>query len=281
MQTIEKQVALKDIDMHDRSFIVTAGRPTDELQRSIAESGLLNPPLLARIPGQTTYRIICGYRRLQALAGLSCREVAALIVTPDLPDSALLVCALNDNLAHRSFNAVEQAGAIVRLRNYFPDEAVLREWLPRLGLHSSMRAIRQAEALAGLEPDICAGLLAGTIAEKGVLPLSRMAEKDRMALFNLFIRVNLSASKQVEIIENCLDIARRDECGICDSIGDGYVQEVLENDTYTASQRGELIRQYIRRKRFPPPGTAGTAVRQGEKRAAPAPRCDPALSGQL
>ncbi|MBN2106306.1 MAG: transcriptional regulator, partial [Deltaproteobacteria bacterium] len=62
------------IDLSDRAFVITFGRPWDGLASSIQEAGLINPPVLAAQPGKPIYRMVCGFLRVQALRQLGVSE---------------------------------------------------------------------------------------------------------------------------------------------------------------------------------------------------------------
>jgi hypothetical protein len=244
-------IALEEIDLQDRSCCVGDGRVPEALLQSIAVDGLLNPPAVCRTTAAGGFRIVCGYRRVEALAALGRRDAPAWILPSGASAADLLGCALRDNLAHRTFNILEQSAAVVLLRSCLSDEDIIDIWLPRLGLRPSPASLVQAEALHGLEPEIRDGLLQGCIFERTALRLARMAAADRRALWGVLMRVHLSASKQTEMIENCQDIVRRDGCSIADIVHTVEVGSMLASDRHSAAQRGEIVRRHIRRRRFP------------------------------
>ena len=65
------------------------------------------------------------------------------------------------------------------------------------------------------------------------------------------MEVNLSTSKQAEIIESCCDISKRDQLLISEIIGEKEITEALSRDELTLSQKGDRIRLILRKKRFP------------------------------
>ncbi|MBW2013345.1 MAG: ParB N-terminal domain-containing protein, partial [Deltaproteobacteria bacterium] len=64
MRFKQKIVKLSLIDSNDDSFRITTRRNIDHLMASIDHVGVLNPPLL--IEKKSGYKIVCGFRRIEA-----------------------------------------------------------------------------------------------------------------------------------------------------------------------------------------------------------------------
>jgi ParB-like chromosome segregation protein Spo0J len=239
------------VDLHERTFVVTFGRPWDGLVRSIKEVGLINPPVLAAQPGKSAYRIVCGFLRVQALQQLGLAEFPARIIKPGPAEADMLAWALHDNMAHRTFNAVEQAGAVSRLLCYLPENEVAGRWLPLLGLPPTMKALDGCLRIGGLEHEIKEALAAGLLSGHSAAELSALPADDRLALYRLFISVHLSASKQAEVIEYSSDLARRDNTTICHILQSDGIQAIVSAPNPNLSQKGEQVRAWLRRCRFP------------------------------
>jgi ParB-like chromosome segregation protein Spo0J len=220
------------------------------LRDAIAADGLLSPPVVYLHGDSGRYRIVCGYRRLDALVRLGWSAVAAWIMPP-AARSALLGCALRDNLSHRTLTVVEKAAAVVMLRACLSDSEIIETWLPRLGLRPAPASLTQAEAIRALEPEVQAGIEQGILTERAALRLAPLAAADRAALWNVLRGAHLSVSKQAELIEHCLDIARRDDCSIADVAGAEDIRALLNDARRSPAQRGEAVRRSIRRRRFP------------------------------
>lgn len=251
MKFTSKTVMLDLIDMDDRAFVVTAGRGIEGLKNSIEVIGLVNPPHLVFSESKGCYRVVCGYRRLEASANLGWKEVPAKVFNSSADEKELFLFALYDNLPHRDFNPVEKAGAVERLLKFFSENEVIETYFPLLGLPASAGAFEDLISLIELEDEIKHGIIQGTITEKNAIRLSGMETDDRLYLFRLFCMVNLSSSKQAEIIESCCDIARRDNLSVRDVLKHEGIEEILKHDKLTLSQQGDRIRQLLRKKRFP------------------------------
>ncbi len=81
-----------------------------ELQRSVADKGLIQPIIVRRSGGK--YQLICGHRRLQACKNLGYDKVNAGVV--DVPDKAAFEMAIAENVQRSSLDPYEEAEAFRR-----------------------------------------------------------------------------------------------------------------------------------------------------------------------
>ncbi len=242
-------VDLKKIDHTDTMFIVTSGRNYDNIMLSMKETGFSTPPCL--VLSGTRYRIVSGYLRVRALAGLGKTEVMANVFDPDTDERDLFLFAFYDNLAHRDFNIIEKANIVERLLKYFDSDEVIKKYLPLLGFNPSGKILDNIVCIINLEEELKEAVLRGLLTEKNSIRLSYFTKQARLKLFKLFCCVNLSSSKQAEIMEGCRDIAIRDNVLVTEIIDDGAIEQILAADEYTLSQKGDRIRQFIKERRFP------------------------------
>lgn len=92
----------------------------DELSRSIAEKGILQPLLVRRLSdaeGPNAYEIIAGERRWRAAQRAKLHEVPVII--KDLSDQETLEIALVENLQRQDLSALEEAEGYQRLMAEF------------------------------------------------------------------------------------------------------------------------------------------------------------------
>jgi ParB-like chromosome segregation protein Spo0J len=251
MKFKNKTVPLGSINVEDMSFVVTAGRNMESLQASINKVGLVNPPYLHLSEADGQYQIVCGYLRIKATIALGLEEIPAEIFEPKTEKKELFLFSLYDNLSHRNFNPIENSNVIEKLLNYCSKETIIETYLPLLGLPPHARALKNILSIIDMENEIKEGIIRGTITEKSAVRLSGMEKQDRLSLFRLLCRANLSSSKQTDIIENCQDIALRDNMSIKEVAKHEEIEKILKQDRLTLSQKGDRIRQWLRKKLFP------------------------------
>jgi len=251
MQTTMRTVDLERIQQQDRTFVVTAGRAVARLAQSIRSIGLINPPHLAAAGASGSYRIVCGFRRIEALARLGYAQVPARICEPLPAERDLLLFALHDNIGQRDFNPVEQGEAICRLCRYVRPDEVIATYLPLLGLPASARALGEALALGQADEGLKQAMVQGDVHQRAALSLAAMQPGDREAMISLFRHTHMSASKQAEVIEACDDLARRERSAVAAVLQDQAVQSVLRRADLSLSQKGDQVRLWLRRRRLP------------------------------
>ena len=156
----------------------------DDLAASIREHGLLQP-LLVRPAGPAQFELVAGERRLRSLQRLGWLEVP--VVVREVPDEALLVLALVENLQREELNPLEEAEGYRTLVERFgftqedvsravgKDRSTVANLLRLLKLPPSIRhlvetgdlSIGHARALLAVEDPVRAGELARTAIKEG------------------------------------------------------------------------------------------------------------------
>lgn len=166
----------------------------EELSRSIAQMGVLQPLSVRRVDGG--WELIAGERRLRAsqLAGLA--TVPCLPVEADDETSSFL--ALIENLQREDLDVWEEAAALRRLIDEFhlsQEEAGRRAGLSQSAVANKLRLLRLPE-------DVIEGLRQGGLSERHARALLRLpsSESQRSALTHI-LRYNLNVAKSEAYID--------------------------------------------------------------------------------
>jgi ParB/RepB/Spo0J family partition protein len=246
-----RTIPLNAISVDDRTFIITTDGNNVLLQKSVLQVGLLCPPYIFFYePGQY-YRIVCGLRRINACIAAGWKDITACVADRECDEKELFLLSFYDNLSHRVFNPVEQARAALRLLDYFDAGTVTAEYLPLLGLPPTEKTLTRLLSAARLEPEIQAAVAQGRICETVAEKMALLPAEDRRALFEMFSRIHVSVSKQEEIVSYCMDISLRDGTACSDIVRDREMQQIIAADKQTLSQKGDRVRAFLRRRRFP------------------------------
>jgi ParB family chromosome partitioning protein len=251
MEYAVQKVAVSSINFEDKTFIISTQTNNGFLQKSIERVGLLNPPYLYFDSVTQYFQIVCGYRRIQSCVACGWQEIPARIIASDTSQRELFLFSLYDNLAHRMFNPIEQALAAAKLLTYFTEDTVIRDYLPLMGLHPTCKTLDSLRCLAALEPAMQDAVEKGTIPEAIAIKLANLGVEDRKAFMDLFSQVHLSLSKQEEILTYCNDISLRDSVSCREILNDAAVRQIVNQNKLSRSQKGDQVRAWLRKRRFP------------------------------
>ena len=140
MRYVTKPINLENIDRNDTLFLLSYGYNLTPLKTSINQIGVINPPLV-RQKSDTTYQIICGYKRVHALRELGVAATPCTIVSPVTGDEESFLKSFYDNVSHRELNPIEKSMTINGLLRYFSEAKIVSDFLPLLKLHRSLTAV--------------------------------------------------------------------------------------------------------------------------------------------
>lgn len=243
-------IDLNDIDVNNSTYRITTDQTIEPLIVSIGGIGLLNPIFILPA-GHRKYMVVSGFKRVAACRHLGHATIRTHLLKPDISPERLAEIAICDNASQRPLNLVESSRALTLLAAHVQDSSALEQISRRLGLpeHASMRD--KIIRLCQMPDTIQAGILEESISLKIALMLDDLGVENSFILSELFRNLNLSHSKQREILIHLDDIARRDGIGIAALLRDEQLQTLLSNTDTNHVQKANMVRQFIRSKRFP------------------------------
>ncbi len=162
------------------------------LSESIRRHGILQPPVVRRLPGGERYELIAGERRLRAarLAGLL--VIPCLVRESDADESAEL--AIIENLQRRDLDMFEEAGAIAALCDRF--HLTQEQIGQRLSVSQSYVANKLR--LLRLSPQARALLQSAALTERHARAILRLPEDGRMPALQHMVQsgMNVAAAEK-------------------------------------------------------------------------------------
>lgn len=254
MAPVFRHIALTDIALDDRTFIVTYRPEMHALQRSVAQVGVLTPLHLRQLSDQAPLQVVCGSKRLLACQQTGHTSVPALVYSAaELPDHQAVLLALHDNLGCRVLNAVEKARFLLRLRQDFtyPPTALLQEFLPLLDLPPRLDTLEAYCTLAALEDALQAAVVEGTLLLETALWIGAHAAEDQQALLGLFTGLKVGQNRARECAAYIDEICQRDACRPAGLLHDLGVPGVLADAQLSGPQKLDSVRRLLRQARYP------------------------------
>ena len=244
-----KIVDLTEIDLGDDTFRITTEKQVDDLMISINHVGILHLPMLLK--KESSYTIICGFRRIEACRRLNWSKLEAMILDPDTIKLKCIKYAVTDNAFQRTLNLIEKSRSIEMLAEFFKDINRLSEELSVLGLSEHPSMIKKLKDICHLPAPLQNSILSNTISLAMVLELAGMSEDDAEGFIKLFNNLKLSLNKQREIVALVKEIAMREDKSIRQVIEESHLKKILTNEDLDKNQKAHNIRIYLKQRRFP------------------------------
>jgi len=249
MRFKQKIVKLSLIDSNDDSFRITTQINSDHLMDSIDNVGMLNLPLL--IEKKSGYKIVCGFRRIEACRRLGWTDVEARILDSDTKRLECIKYAIADNSLQRPLNLIEQSRSINMLYGLFKDVSALGKALSVMGLPDNPSIIKKIKELYHLSGFVQSGILSNTISLAMALELGRLQIEAGECLAKLFQTLTLSLNKQREILSLVKEISLREDISMLKVLKNDNFQKILTNKNLDRNQKIREIRIYLKQRRFP------------------------------
>lgn len=249
MRFKQKIVKLSLIDSNDDSFRITTQINSDHLMDSIDNVGMLNLPLL--IEKKSGYKIVCGFRRIEACRRLGWTDVEARILDSDTKRLECVKYAIADNSLQRPLNLIEQSRSINMLYGFFKDVSALGKALSVMGLPDNPSIIKKIKELHRLSGFVQSGVLSNTISLSMALELGHLQLETGECLTKLFQTLTLSLNKQREILSWVKEISLREDISMLKVLKNDNLQKILTNKNLDRNQKIREIRIYLKQRRFP------------------------------
>ncbi len=258
----EVRAALEDLDLEGGPFCTSAGPAPEALIASIRRAGVLNPPLVHR-DRDGRLDVVTGFRRLRALRAMGrvacvCRDLSGRLDAP----LELLLLEIHDNLATRPWSDADKALAVIRLAAHVDREALLRSYMPLLGIGRREELLDACLSLENLEPPVWEALACGRLSLSSVQVLHSWSSENRLTAVHWIQTLNLSLNKQLQFIDFLYDLSEiegRSVEGVLTSVS---ARTLLEEGGSNAPQAGARLLEHLRRRRLPTVAAAERAFRR-------------------
>jgi hypothetical protein len=201
-------VDLSGIDERPGPCCMSFGFDLNPLVRSIAKVGLINQPFVAR-KDKGRIQVVAGYRRLLALKKLQ-RERVLCWDLSHLSLGERVLFNFYDNHATRGFNDVEISMVLSRMVTQLSKEAVLREYMPLLGLPSHEEILDRYLVLESLEHPIKVALVQKAFSFRALRPLLDTDADTRQTVFHWMLHFKFNFNQQLQVIEYILDLCEKE-----------------------------------------------------------------------
>jgi len=242
-------IDIDSIDLEDKTFRITTDTSIKKLILSVKSVGLLNPPILLK--KTSGFQIISGFRRISAYINLGIVKIPAKIINFDRKKLECVKLAITDNSLQRTLNLIEQSRSLYMLSEFYPDNDRLAQAASVLGLPDSPAIIKKIKNICILPLDIQNGVLSNTISLAMAIELGKLKKDEGSAFAILFDKLKSSLNKQREIITHIKEIAIIENSSIINLLTKNYLREISEDQELDKNKKINLIRSYLKQRRFP------------------------------
>jgi ParB-like chromosome segregation protein Spo0J len=246
-----QEVPLAQIDLAEAAPETAASPDLDRLAASLLAVGLINPPWLKPRPDGHRFGVVTGARRLQAAADLGWQEITVRLVPAGTPDLYCLLVHVMDNAFTRGFNLQEQADLAVRLLSHAARETVAAKYLPYLGLPPSQAILSRLIKTAGLEAPWQQLAASGRLALTAAARLADWDPEARAAAWPFWDSLQLSQSKQEELLDQVAILARREGISPAAVLAQDELRRALTEPDRTPQERVQAVRRHLYARVYP------------------------------
>ena len=266
-------IPLKQIDLNDKTFLITTSERINSLSESIHDLGVMNPPLLIKKAGLAPgclFSVVYGFQRIAACINLGWDSIDSALADTAISGLTCVKLAIADNIWQRPLNLVETSRALNLLAPYFQDEIGLAEAASASGLPGNIALICKIKSICHLAPLIQDGLLAGPLTLPSAIELGNLDRETGCRLAEIFTALQLSLSKQREILTLTHEIACREGISLADLVNGNVFKQILNDDNLDRTQKTGALRSYLKQRRFPAIISAETAFKANWRKIKPA-----------
>jgi hypothetical protein len=260
----EITIVLEDIDWRDTTFQITYGRSLQPLRASIQAVGLQQTPVLQE-GGVEGIRIVSGRRRLRVWKQLHRSECPVRLVSADQPEKELFLFSFYEAIGRGDLNGIEQAVILKKLLRYFPEEQVLCDYLPLLGLPPKKEILARCLRIAAAGPWFWPAVVEGRLFPETLEWIDNEFPTLRELLAALLIHLRWGYQKQREFLAGLKELTLRQQVKPEKVITSPPLTDWLKRGDLSPQQKGEAIRKFLHEALFPI--SAATEKAFNEKRA--------------
>jgi hypothetical protein len=245
-----RSIALTDIRLDDTRFQITVGEADlSALIRSIQKMGVVCPPTVWQT--DKGFVPVSGFRRIQAVQTLSETEKIDCRIMPPESEMACAMQAVADNAFARELSPAEQVRAVKLLDRFMDPAQMARQSLGIFNRQLNQAFIAELLAVSVLPSDAMILLENGNLALKPARRLTGCDTDTVDVLIHIFSRIRASSGKQLDIITCLTEVCKNERISAATLFDETGLQAVLNRDTGDPGQKGDQLRHYLTRRRFP------------------------------
>jgi len=267
---VQKLISFSEINMDDRRYRVSRDMNLDYLTSSLRQTGLLNYPRVRQM--DKGYILVTGFRRVKAIMDLAGKNFTRSDFDPgdfmmdkipvmvmkenDDTDRSCSFLAIVENAFQRPLDTMEQVRAVMLLNRFMTVEEIALQSICLFNMDMNPRLVQKLMDLGAMSEEIHNLIDDSRLSMTAAIRLKWFDPLTQELFVKLFATVKLNLNKQIEIITNVSESAARDGISAMELMQSDPVQEILSDDTMDGARKGNLLRLFFARLRYPAVSTA-------------------------
>lgn len=238
---------MKDIYLEDERFRTSYHSALEKMMLSLEKVGLLHPPYVTLRDNR--YILVSGWKRVLSCLRLTLSKIPVFVLDGK-DDLQAFSLAFYENLATRELSLMEKAEILARLKRFGEDEErIIRHYLPLLDIPQTLSHLDDYTAFAGFDPEVKKVIIEKNMSFPSLKLLSRFTRQDQKRLLPLIFP--LGQNKRREILEDVLEISKRNDIPVQNIILSGEIQAILTDSSLSSLQKADRVRLLLRKRRYP------------------------------
>ncbi len=208
--TLFQILAIKDIDLDDTTYLLRPEppkHPGSQLVESIAEFGILQPPLLYHQDHGPAI-VLSGRQRIAAAILLGLDRIPALLVPAATPPSRRLELLVEHARMGSEPSVIEQAILLQKAAAWLSEQELLH-LLGHMGHPSRPHVLRELTSLLALDGSAIMALHHQKLHQKAARKLARLKAEDQQELVRRITDLRLGGSRQQQLVTLATELRMR------------------------------------------------------------------------
>lgn len=241
------KIPLNKINLEDERFRISYHSNLDKIILSLKKIGLVNPPIVTlRRPHII---LVSGWKRVLGYISLSFSQIPVYMLD-EKDDLKAFKMSFFENLAVRSYDTIEKAEIVGRLKKFGEDKnSIIKKYFPLINIPSTRSHLDVYLAAFEFEPEIKKLVLEKNTAFVSLQLLTEFNSRERRLLLPLLSC--LSQNKIKEILEDLLEICRKYNVPAWKFLLSRDIMDIQGAENLSPLQKADKIRLILKRKRYP------------------------------
>lgn len=243
-------ISLALIDLSDSRYRIS--REDEDitfLALSVKENGLTHLPIVR--PVGDSYAVVTGFKQIRAILQSRDMDKVVCLTMPGVSEKKMAILAISDLAFQRPLTPTELIKGLGLLSRFMDAKTMAEKSLPIFNLQLNAKYIKELCIINSMPP-LALELLDDTrLSIKSAKKISIYDPGLVDCFLSIFSAVKTSSSKQMEIITFWMEIAARENLNPIDLCQEKEIQKILLHENKDAGFKGNLLRSYLNKRRFP------------------------------